>query len=98
MPIENNLKTEGIAQIAAEETHLNLAVGRVMLAVAAVAIFVGGLYLIINDPARKIEGQFGFGLLLLAMSMFPLFGAWRTHVVRNKLKTLSNSENSDPQS
>jgi len=95
MLIENNSKTESIAQIATEETRLNLAVGRVMLAVAAVAIFVSGLYTIFSNSSGLIEKDIVFGLALLIVSVFTAFGAWRAHVVHNKLKTQSSSENSD---
>lgn len=99
MSDDNNSITEDLAEIAKEENQLNMAVGRVALAIASAALFLGGLYTIFpdNSGVNLDQKEIVLGLVLLALSAFATFGAWRAHVVHAKLKNLNFQEKIEKQ-
>lgn len=94
MPIENNLKTEDIAQIAAEEGKFVLGKARYLLGIMSVGFFIAALYVLITPNVTIVEPEF-FRLvmvpILFLLSIASSLGTWRANINHNKLEAQNTS-------
>jgi len=93
MTTENNVYTDKLAQIAAEEYEFNAGIMRYLFALVSLAFFTAFVLLTFtNVPFDLIRGPgnlspyFSAGFLLFSLG--AAFGSWRTHVVYKKLKAV----------